>query len=181
MRIYTKTGDKGETSLFGGKRVPKDNMRVEAYGEVDELNAMLGAIRFYAREGEIDGVLHEVQRDLFRLGADLATPEDTQTTRAVPRIGAEEVERLEKTIDRVQGRLSPLTSFILPGGSQIASSLHLARAVCRRAERRTVTLTKSERVNERSIVYLNRLSDLLFVLARLANREAGVTEEEWRA
>ncbi len=177
MKIYTRTGDRGETSLFGGQRVPKDHLRVEAYGTVDELNACLGWARTLLPPGEVADVVEAVQNDLFTLGADLATPEEGAE---VPRVPAAWVERLEGWIDRAQERVPPLRSFVLPGGAPAAAALHLARTVCRRAERRVVALARTEPVNPELIRYLNRLSDLLFVLARQANREAGVPEPPWR-
>ena len=179
MRIYTKTGDGGETGLCGGLRVPKDHPRVEACGEVDELNAAIGVARSQRPEATMDAVLERIQRDLFSLGADLATEGPGGSSR--PRIAAVHVEQLEADIDRCDGRLPPLKQFILPGGSPLATRLHLARAVCRRAERAVVTLSRSEAVSPHAAQYLNRLSDLLFVLARTANAEAGVAEVVWES
>jgi len=180
--IYTGTGDKGETSLFGGQRVRKDALRVEAYGAVDELSAALGLARSLLDDAEMARVLECLQRDLFVLGADLATPFDPArpaARRTVERVSAEAVKNLERLIDRDWDELEPLRQFILPGGTPAASALHLARTICRRAERRVVTLGEREQVNEQVLVYLNRLSDLLFVLARLANQRAGMEETPW--
>jgi cob(I)alamin adenosyltransferase len=185
MKIYTKTGDRGETGLFGGGRVAKDHVRVDAYGEVDELNSTLGlAIIHVEAEGETemaDG-LRQVQADLFTIGANLATPAVEDGGREnpyIPGLDAARVSALEAWIDAADAELEPLKSFILPGGSPAASVLHLARTVCRRAERRVVTLAHQATVDEAMIVYLNRLSDLLFTLARLANRRAGVDDVPW--
>jgi cob(I)alamin adenosyltransferase len=190
VSIYTRSGDTGETGLFGGQRVEKDDLRLEALGTVDELNAVLGAARVHTSDTEIDSLLLSVQHDLFHLGADLATPreEDTEKGRVVVhRVGSERVDRLEQWIDRFEAELPPLTRFILPGGGLLASSLHLGRVVCRRAERRCVTLARTEAsagrplINSEVIRYLNRLSDMLFVLARLANHRAGISDVFWDA
>jgi cob(I)alamin adenosyltransferase len=179
MKIYTKTGDRGDTSLFGGQRVPKDALRIEAYGTVDELNSVIGCVRAEHPDAEIDEILEEVQHDLFELGADLATPRSVEKSR-VRRVEGKDVQRLERAIDRMEGSLKPLRSFVLPGGSVAAARLHLARTVCRRAERIVVRLSRNEDIGESMIVYLNRLSDLLFVLARAANHRSGVPEVRWR-
>ena len=178
MKIYTRTGDGGESSLFGGRRVRKDHLRLESYGTIDELNAYIGVIRAAGPADEIAGVLSDLQDELFILGADLATPE-AESARSVPRITLSEAERLEKEIDRIEPNLKPLKKFIHPGGSSIAAHLHVARTICRRAERHVVQLSGQEAVSEACIVYLNRLSDLLFMLARYANHLAGVEEPEW--
>ena len=176
--MYTRTGDKGETSLYSGKRVGKESVRVEAYGMVDELNSQIGAARAFLTDkaGPVDQNLRKVQRDLFVLGGDLASD---KTMTNVPRIGKEHVERLEKTVDSTFANLPKLTRFILPNGGMAGSQLQVARAVCRRAERTVVALSRSEEVNPEIIKYLNRLSTLLFDLARLANKLDGVPEEEW--
>jgi len=176
--LYTRTGDKGETSLYSGKRVGKESVRVEAYGMVDELNSQIGAARAFLKDkaGPVDQNLKKVQRDLFVLGGDLASD---KTMTNVPRIGKEHVERLEKTVDSTFANLPKLTRFILPNGGIAGSQLQVARAVCRRAERTVVALSRSEEVNPEIIKYLNRLSTLLFDLARLANKLDGVPEEEW--
>lgn len=181
MKIYTKTGDGGDTALFGGGRVPKDHTRVEAYGDVDELNAVLGMARAVETMPRIDEVLVPVQRDLFGIGALLATPDLEKMHRHLEkaRIDADRIRELEHAIDEADRELEPLRSFILPGGSPKAASLHLARTVCRRAERRVVHLARETEIPELVIVYLNRLSDLLFMLARVANRRAGAGEVTW--
>jgi cob(I)alamin adenosyltransferase len=179
VRIYTKTGDEGDTALFDGTRVSKTDPRVSAYGEVDELNAWLGLARAHAPGAAIDEVLAGVQRDLFALGAMLADPAHKIASRVEKAlITSDDVTRLELAIDRFEADLPPLRRFILAGGCPAGAVLHLARAVCRRAERGIVSLGK-DAVAPVVIVYTNRLSDLLFVLARAANRQAGVTETEW--
>jgi len=178
MKIYTKTGDKGETALFGGKRVLKDSLRIEAYGTVDELNSVLGIVRSLNPKKKIENILFQLQNDLFVLGADLATPLKN-ANKIIPRIKKSHIQNLEKMIDKIDQKLKPLKVFILPGGSVIGSHLHFARTVCRRAERITVQLSRDENIGEVVIVYLNRLSDLLFVLARYANYLEGKTEEKW--
>lgn len=181
-RIYTRSGDTGQTGLFGGDRVAKDAARVEAYGAVDELNSVVGLVRSCGAGADHDLLLEAIQNDLFTLGADLATPDLADTRRgasAVLRLMPERVDALERAIDRIEAELAPLTSFILPGGCELASRLHVARAVCRRAERRCVALARAEPVNPAVIMYLNRLSDLLFVMARSANRRAGAPDVPW--
>ena len=181
MRIYTRTGDKGDTGLFGGGRVGKDDARVEAYGEVDELNAVLGLARSIELMPRIDEVLVPIQRDLFSLGALLATPEHEKMRQHLEkaRIDEERIAQLERAIDAGEAELEPLRAFILPGGTPKAAALHVARTVCRRAERRVVALRRDVGIPELVVVYLNRLSDLLFVLARVANRRAGAGEVTW--
>jgi len=174
-RIYTKSGDKGDTGLGDGTRVPKDHPRVAAYGSVDELNAVLGLLLVQA-DKELDddthGLLRGIQNDLFDVGADLCRPElPDEKPGQVLRIRADQAEKLEKAIDVRNEHLKPLTSFILPGGTPAAAWCHLARTVCRRAERDVVTLTREEPVNPQVVIYLNRLSDLLFVLSRTLNRQ----------
>ena len=180
-KIYTKTGDDGRTALFGGGRVGKDDIRVEAYGEVDELNAVIGAARSVEMMPRIDEVLAPVQRDLFAIGALLATPhpEDHKKQLEKARIGDKRIAQLEQAIDDGEAELEPLKAFIMPGGTQKAAALHVARTVCRRAERSVVRLMHTEQVPAIVVVYLNRLSDLLFVLARVANRRAGAGEVTW--
>ena len=180
MKIYTKTGDKGETGLFGGDRVPKDSPRIEAYGAVDELNSLLGIIRAIGRNRKIDRILHGIQNDLFIVGADLATRKASNRMQ-VPRIGRRDIDSLENTIDSLEALLPPLKTFVLPGGSVAASHLHYARTVCRRAERSAVRLARTDDVNENILIYLNRLSDLLFVLARTANRAGKKKEIAWES
>jgi cob(I)alamin adenosyltransferase len=180
MKVYTKTGDKGKTSLFGGQRVMKDALRIEAYGTIDELNSHLGVIRSLKPVTQLDGILDSLQQELFVLGADLATPR-SQKKAKVRRIGSLEVERAEKTIDSLEEYLEPLQAFILPAGSNIASELHVARTVCRRAERCVVRLSRRNDIGPLPLVYLNRVSDLLFVLARYANKLDGVEETKWKS
>ncbi len=178
MKIYTKTGDAGETSLFGGQRVPKDALRIDAYGTVDELNSLLGAVRSMKPHPEIDAILQRLQDDLFVLGADLATPAGKSSGK-IPRIESAHSENLEKIIDSLESHLQPLTRFILPGGSPVGAFLQVARTVCRRAERLVVRLSREEKIASPPLVYLNRLSDLLFVLSRYANDLDGVKETPW--
>ena len=179
MRIYTKTGDTGETGLFDGTRVSKADPRVEAYGDVDELNAWLGLVRSTLAEPDIQALLADIQRDLFALGAMLADPKHRIAARVEKAaVGAVDVTRLEEAIDTLESELPPLRRFILPGGSAPGSMLHLARTVCRRAERRAVALGP-DAVDPVAITYINRLSDLLFVMARAVNTRAGATETEW--
>jgi cob(I)alamin adenosyltransferase len=179
MKIYTKTGDDGSTGLFGGPRVPKDDIRIEAYGAVDELNAWIGIVRAEAPTSAIDAVLKRVQHDLFAVGAELATPDPDQHEMRL--IGTAQIEALEAAIDRNESFLAPLAQFVLPGGTKVASQLHAARCVCRRAERRVVSLATSEpqKSFQTIVIYLNRLSDLLFVLARIANAVAGIPDVPW--
>lgn len=179
MKIYTKTGDLGDTGLLGGVRVRKDHPRIEAYGTVDELNAVLGVARAAGLPAGIDQVLARVQHELFELGAELARPTPLPADKI--RLDGLAIERLEQAIDAGEATLPPLMQFILPGGSASAASLHLARTVCRRAERRILTLghQPGESIRSEVVVYLNRLSDLLFVLARVANHEAGTPDVPW--
>jgi cob(I)alamin adenosyltransferase len=176
-RIYTRTGDKGETGLLGNVRISKDSLRVSAYGEVDELNSVLGLVRSSSQNTEINTLLEGLQRDLFTMGADLASP--TKEGRNVQRVTKDMIMELEKTIDILQGKLPPLSAFILPGGGETGALLHLSRCVARRAERSLVTLSRKENVNDNMIPYINRLSDLLFVMARFANHQDGKREMEW--
>lgn len=171
-RVYTKTGDTGETSLVNGDRVSKDTARVAAYGDVDELNSMLGVVRSFLSDAAMDLVLDHLQNDLFILGADLASPNDIE----VPRISADLVEGIEGEIDKLMEELEPLKEFILPGGSKAASFLHVARTIARRAERTVVGLQRDEEINPLAVIYLNRLSDYLFVASRVANIRDGVKE-----
>lgn len=177
MKIYTKKGDKGETSLFGGRRVPKNSARIKAYGTVDELNSLLGLASSLGVSPKSKEMLDEVQSQLFVLGADLSTPPETNTR--ISRIGQQQIEYLENCIDEMEQSLPPLKNFILPGGSAGGASLHLARTVCRRAERLTVECKKEENISDLDIAYLNRLSDFLFVIARFENYQAGLTETPW--
>lgn len=176
-KIYTRGGDAGETSLGDGARVRKDALRVEAYGTVDEANATIGLARLHT-EGAADAILARIQNDLFDLGADLCRPEGGAATRSALRISADQVVRLEAEIDAINAALAPLESFVLPGGTPAAAALHLARTVVRRAERLAVALAAREPVNAEAVKYLNRLSDLLFVLSRDRN-ERGARDVLW--
>jgi cob(I)alamin adenosyltransferase len=181
-RIYTRTGDAGETGLFGGGRVSKAHVRVEAYGSVDELNAAIGWVIAQGPDRDMRARLQLIQSDLFVMGAQLAAPAPARGRRpSVPDIPKTRVAEFERWIDEAEDTLPELRHFILPGGSAVGAALHLARTVCRRAERQVVNLASQESVAANVIVYLNRLSDFLFVLARSANRSAGITEHEWRA
>lgn len=179
MKIYTKTGDRGETGLFGGPRVKKDTPRIETYGTVDELNSALGVARAVGLDAEFDELVGRIQNELFALGAQLATPEPAAHHMAL--VGPSQIAALEQAIDRFEKRLEPLTQFILPGGTEAAAHLHLARTVCRRAERRLVTLVEqsAEPIAGDLLIYLNRLSDLLFVMARAVNHAAGRPDVPW--
>jgi cob(I)alamin adenosyltransferase len=183
MRIYTKTGDSGETGLFDGTRVSKADPRVEAYGEVDELNAWLGLVRSNAPGADVDALLADIQRDLFALGAVLADPRHKIAARVEKAaIAGQDVARLERAIDAFEIGVPPLRRFILPGGGQPGALLHLARTVCRRAERRMIAIGATpgaDPADANAIIYINRLSDLLFVLARAVNHRAGLPETEW--
>jgi cob(I)alamin adenosyltransferase len=173
-KVYTRTGDKGETSLVGGKRISKASIRVETYGDIDELNSLLGVVRTAIDDDEVDKILQSIQNDLFTVGADLASPVNVP----VPRIESEGVQHLEKLIDHFNEQMPPLKEFIFPGGTYAAALLHLARAVCRRAERRIVALADEEEISKHMLAYVNRLSDLLFVMARFMNRRTGVAEQQ---
>lgn len=179
--IYTRTGDDGTTSLFGGDRVEKGHSRINAYGTVDETNSMVGVARSHlsdtAGADRLDPVLATIQEDLFVVGADLATPLDAKPI--VPRIDQGHVDGLEDRIDEFDADLDPLKKFVLPGGCPAGAALHAARTVCRRAERLVVETSTSTPINDMTVVYLNRLSDLLFVLARWTNKRAGVREDTW--
>jgi len=178
MKIYTRTGDEGETSLFDGTRVAKDDARVDAYGDIDELNAWLGLTRSSLGESDLDAALMAIQRDLFAVGAELADPAEKIAARVTKAsIVDADVVRLEQLIDRLEDELEPLRRFILAGGTPAGAALHVARAVCRRAERRMVSL--QPRPASLLLRYVNRLSDLLFVLARVVNARAHVVETEW--
>jgi len=181
VKIYTRTGDGGETGLFGGGRVPKDHRRVEAYGQVDELNAVIGLARALDLADLETELLESVQRDLFAIGGQLASPDPAKVAKALAKaaLGEARVAALEQAIDAREAELKPLEGFILPGGTPKAAALHLARTVCRRAERSVVTLARKDRVPIVILVYLNRLSDLLFVLARCANARAGRPDVAW--
>jgi len=181
VKIYTKRGDQGETDLMGGGRVSKDCARVEAYGAVDELNACLGRCAAESEHEDLREIIQEIQSLLFDLGGYLAAPDAERREKAsIPQPEDPDVDRLEAHIDALEGELEPLKCFILPGGTLAAAALHLARTVCRRAERREVALHKLEPLSVAALRYLNRLSDLLFVMARVENRRAGVADVEWR-
>ncbi|MBS3945580.1 MAG: cob(I)yrinic acid a,c-diamide adenosyltransferase [Melioribacter sp.] len=181
MKIYTKTGDKGETSLFGGQRVWKDDLRISAYGTVDELNSVLGVAVNEITDKELLEAINSIQNDLFTLGSDLASPlEKENKAFTIPRVNSLFVERLEKLIDNYDSKLPPLKNFIIPGGTKGAGLLHLARTVCRRAEREVTSLAKVESITEEIKIYLNRLSDLLFVLARFENFSSNHPDIEWK-
>lgn len=186
MKIYTKTGDEGKTSLFGGKRVEKYNLRIEAYGTVDELNSHLGLVRDQIDDKALHADLVRIQSKLFTLGAMLATPPDKEKLKngsdrlTIDKIEASEIEFLEKSIDKMNSQLEPMTHFILPGGHTTVSFCHISRCVCRRAERITVDLADKEAVNPHILIYLNRLSDYLFVLARKLTKEYHVEEIPWK-
>jgi cob(I)alamin adenosyltransferase len=179
LKIYTKTGDSGQTSLFDSTRVSKADARVDAYGEVDEANACLGAARAAGLDADLSAALATIQQELFAVGARLADP-STRIAGRVTKVAVlpAQIERMEQLIDRLEGELPPLRRFILPGGSPAGSLLHLARTICRRAERRVVGLG-ADAVDPIVVIYLNRLSDLLFVMARAANHRAGIAETEW--
>jgi cob(I)alamin adenosyltransferase len=186
-RVYTRTGDKGNTALVGGRSVAKDSPRIESYGTIDELNSIIGLARAFNAdkldEGEahryLDEVLAKIQDELFDLGSELATPEDAAYA-GMYRVGAAEVKRIEETIDHCQKDLAPLPSFILPGGGKIGAFLHQCRTVCRRAEREILRLSRAEDLSEWPLKYVNRLSDLFFVLARWVAKQAGEKEALWQ-
>lgn len=182
MKVYTRSGDGGRTGLFGGRRVAKSHPRVKAYGIVDELNALLGLAHLAIEDPELAARIGEIQGRLFDLGADLATPLDSKAGAWLQRVPLEWVTSLEQEIDAMEAELPALASFILPGGSPAAAWLHLARTVCRRAERRTVeAVDAGEDLSPSVIAYLNRLSDWLFTAARLANQRAGIPDRIWQA
>jgi cob(I)alamin adenosyltransferase len=182
MKIYTRTGDKGDTGLFGGGRVPKAHLRVEAYGTVDELNAAVGLSCEGTADGDIRTHLRQIQQDLFVLGASLATPgaEDGSSRAATPDLPAHRIQEMEGWIDEATEETPELKAFILPGGTRGAAELHLARTICRRAERAVVRLGQEESMDPRVLTYLNRLSDLLFAFARLENHRQGVPDVAWQ-
>lgn len=180
MKIYTKTGDKGETGLFGGGRVPKDHLRIEAYGTIDELNSVIGVVISEISDKEVTELLQKVQNQLFVTGSDLAAPKTEKNEKYIQRIDKKFSEELEGYIDQFESRLEELKNFILPGGTKAASYMHLARTVCRRAERIVTTLNKTVEIGPDLMVYLNRLSDLLFVLARYENRVNNIPDVIWK-
>ncbi|MEI6512572.1 MAG: cob(I)yrinic acid a,c-diamide adenosyltransferase [bacterium] len=178
MRIYTKTGDRGETDLIGGKRVRKNDPRVEAYGTVDELNSHLGLSRAYLSYRDLAALIEQIQNHLFELGAELAG----STEKSDPHlcVTTSHVEFLEHAIDKLENDIEPLNAFILPGGTPVAAQLHIARSVCRNAERKVIALSEIEEINPEIIRYLNRLSDFLFTSARTVNQRAGYSDLKWR-
>ena len=186
-RVYTRTGDKGETGLVGGRRVPKDSPRIEAYGTVDELNSIVGLARVFNEEKLEDGaahrfldrVLRDIQEELFDLGSELATPPDLAREGSL-HIGEREITRLEEILDACQKELGPLKSFVLPGGGRIGGYLHQCRTVCRRAEREILRLSRVEESTEFPLIYMNRLSDLFFVLSRWVGKRLGEREYLWQ-
>ncbi|MBU0638764.1 MAG: cob(I)yrinic acid a,c-diamide adenosyltransferase [Planctomycetes bacterium] len=179
-KIYTRTGDVGTTGLGSGRRVSKAVLRVEAYGSVDELNAHVGVVLALGATAELTGPLHDIQTGLFELGAELSNPGSETSARPGPRIGSAHVQALERVLDTLDQPLEPLKNFILPGGCPVAAQLHLSRTVCRRAECTIVALSEQEAVRPEVLAYVNRLSDLFFVMARVQNKASGVAEEVWR-
>lgn len=181
MKIYTKTGDLGETGLFGGSRVSKSSLRVTAYGQVDELNSIIGWVRVEVTDSELQTLLHQIQNDLFDLGAELGSTADRKDKGGVPQINEKQVQALEQAIDKYEADLPALTTFVLPGGGEASARYHVARCVCRRAERAVVELGATETLRGELFRYLNRLSDLMFVLARHANHETGIPDIPWKS
>ncbi len=182
MKIYTKGGDKGETGLFGGERVSKSSQRIEAYGTIDELNSFIGLAITELKSEEVKELLNTIQNQLFTVGSDLATPLSEKIKKYdIPRVPKEFFENAEKQIDKFEAELAPLKNFILPGGSKSAAMLNICRTICRRAERRVVALNASEKVGENIIIFLNRLSDLFFVLARYENMISGIPDTIWKS
>lgn len=180
MKLYTKTGDAGDTGLYGGARVSKASARVATYGTVDELNAVVGVARAHGLPRDVDALLAHVQSDLFTLGAELATVSGKEQSLGIALLAGQDIARLEAAIDASELTVEPLKTFVLPGGAPAAAALHLARTVCRRAERELVALAAAEPVRSDLVVYLNRLSDLMFSLARQVNRHAGVADVPWQ-
>jgi cob(I)alamin adenosyltransferase len=179
VKIYTKQGDRGQSVLFDGTRVPKDHLRLETYGTIDELNSHLGLARAHIQDTPLAELLLTLQLQLFELGSDLATPLGAPNEAKVARVGPERITFLERQIDEATSQLPALKRFILPGGSVAAAELHVARTICRRAERLLVTLMHEVPVGDHLLIYLNRFSDLLFVLARVANQRGGLADVEW--
>ena len=185
MKIYTKTGDKGTTALFGGKRVSKNHLRIESYGTVDELNSYIGLIKDQEIDNQTKNILVKIQNDLFTLGSMLATPLENEILKNgkerlnIPKITAESVAYLENTIDEISSKLPQMTHFILPGGHTTVSYCHIARCVCRRSERLSVSLHEQEEINPIILTYLNRLSDFLFILARKLSNDLSAKEIPW--
>jgi len=180
MKIYTKSGDKGDTGLFGGERVPKDLERIEAYGTIDELNAFIALAVLEIKDIELRILLEKIQNYLFVLGADLSTPDNSKNSKFnIPRINAEHIEIIEKDIDYFDSRNDELKNFIIPGGDKGSVKLHVCRTICRRAERRAVKLSKKENIGENILIFLNRLGDLFFVIARYQNKISGIEDTKW--
>ncbi len=180
-KVYTKTGDDGSTALGSGRRVPKDSLRIEVIGAVDEVNAHIGAALSVGVVGAIGPTLKKIQNELFHLGADLCVPEEDKSHKPVPTVSKRHVDELEQVMDKLSQNLPPLENFVLPGGSPSAATLHVARAVCRRAERSAVALARKEKIGEFVVQYLNRLSDALFVMARYENKRAGSPDLLWNS
>ena len=181
MKIYTKSGDKGETGLFGGERVPKSSRRIEAYGTIDELNSFIGLVVEETKSEEVKEVLESIQSQLFIAGSDLAAPLTEKSSKYdIPRVPKEFFENAEKQIDKFDAELKPLSNFILPGGCRASAMLNICRTICRRAERKVVKLNESEQVGENILIFLNRLSDLFFVLARYENMISGFLDVIWK-
>jgi cob(I)alamin adenosyltransferase len=181
MKIYTKGGDKGQTGLFGGERVSKNSERIEAYGTIDELNSFIGLAVEEVKSPETKAILQNIQNELFTLGSDLATPlNESNEKYKIPRVPKSFYEEAEKQIDKFEEQLEPLQNFILPGGSKASALLNICRTICRRAERRVVTLKASNDIGENIIIFLNRLSDLFFVLARYENMISGIPDIIWK-
>lgn len=176
LKIYTGFGDRGKTRLFGGQIVDKDNLRVEAYGTVDELNSVIGLVITYVEKSTLTEDLQNIQYSLFELSAELATPDDKNEKSLDPVINDKNIKDLENKIDKIDSQLDPLKNFILPGGSREAALCHLARTVCRRAERALISLNKVETISPKIIIYINRLSDFLFVLARFLNKDQNIAD-----
>jgi cob(I)alamin adenosyltransferase len=179
MKIYTKSGDKGETGLFGGERVPKNSPRIEAYGTIDELNSFIGLGIIEVKSLEVKNLLEKIQNELFTVGSDLATPYNIDEKHKILRVPQEFYINAEKAIDKFDAEIEPLKNFILPGGTKSASLLHICRTICRRAERNVVALNNSVKVGDNIVIFLNRLSDLFFVLARYENHLAGNQDVKW--
>ena len=177
MKIYTKTGDDGTTGVQGGKRISKSNLRIKAYGMVDELNANIGLVLSKKFDDDIENLLRNIQNDLFVVGSDLSNPDLTNMKN---RITTEMVTNVEKTIDRLENELPPITNFILPGGHEVASLIHISRTIARRAETVVISLNEKEKINDECIKFLNRLSDLLFVIARTVNKKNGFNDIIWK-
>jgi len=177
MKIYTKTGDDGTTGVQGGKRISKSNLRIKAYGVIDELNATIGLVLSKKFDDDIEDLLRNIQNDLFVVGSDLSNPDLSNMKN---RITAEMVANIEKNIDRLENELPPITNFILPGGHEVASLIHIARTIARRAETIVISLNEKEKINDECKKYLNRLSDLLFVIARIVNKKNGFSDIIWK-